>query len=280
MHGSSYRSSFPDDILLVMHLRKQLRRFSKKFRLCRCGYCSLRVGQTMDGSLNLRLLLLVDDELVEFLLVLAEARHRHKLSVHGWWPRNIAGGMSYADRLFRLCIVSEETLRLSMMVPCNTERYKVSTYISLHIYRRADKQEGGRLRPVRPPRFGGGGQDSDSAGSTARTPGSVASLANSTHFPLTCVLKPVRPTHHILASSSRLPIIERAEDVGNSQLQQTVDRPCACTYPAFSDIFALFAFLHIHTRTTTATLTLTTCRLRRIVSPLWAATMTWLAPHR
>lgn len=156
MQGSSYRSSFPDDILLVMHLRKQLRRFSKKFRVCRCGDCSLRVSQTVDGSLNLCLLLLVDDELVEFLLVLAEARHRHKLSVHGRCPRNITGGMSYADRLFRLCIVSEETLRLSMIVPCNNERNKVSIYISLHIYRGADKQKGGRLRPVRPPRFGGG----------------------------------------------------------------------------------------------------------------------------
>lgn len=45
-------------------------------------YFSLRIRQTMDGSLNLRLLLLVDDELVEFLLVLAKTRHHHKPSEH------------------------------------------------------------------------------------------------------------------------------------------------------------------------------------------------------
>lgn len=103
------------------------------------------------------------------------------------------------------------------------EVYRESTYMRWHMHPEADKAEERPRAACAAAAIRRRGQDSDSAGPTARTPGSVASLADSTPFPLTCVLKLVRLTHHILASSSRLSIIERAEDVGHSQLQQTVD---------------------------------------------------------
>lgn len=93
----SFRSSAPAEILLVTHFRKHLVVPSALFQSLK-KLIILRVGQAVDNTLYLRLLILVLNELVELLLLL----DRHVLQLLHRLGADVGG--IHGGRYWRLAL--------------------------------------------------------------------------------------------------------------------------------------------------------------------------------